>query len=320
MFGLGKKTALNAKARMLLGNGDPVAEELHGAAGRREWDTVRETLGHFEDQERSQLVWSLAWEQPQLYQWLRKEPRLEENDAVAQLLLGVVTVGYAWSVRSGLFARHVSRAQFEGFHALLREAEPRLYAAAELDPGSSAPWTGLLAAGRGLQVGLDVIRRRFEAAITRTPGDRVAHRQLTLALCKKWLGSHELMHEFVDQARRGPYEANLAFLTALAHLEHAMALEVGPERRAYLAQPHVHAELVQAAEVSVFRPGYAVPHMPFADANLFAMVFSLAGMQAEARRAFELTEGVVTRSPWEQLSQDVMTVYTTRRRLARTSK
>ena len=320
IFGPGKKSALNIKARRLLGDGDPVAEALHGAAGRRDWETVRGTLGRFEGQDRTELVWALAWDRPEVYQWLRKEPELDENDAVARMLLGVVTVAYGWSVRSGLLARHVSREQFEGFHALLREAEPHLYAAAELDPGWSGPWVGLLASGRGLQVGLDAIRRRFEAAVTRDPADRIAHAQMLLALCKKWFGSHELMHEFADQARRGAHGADLAYLTGRAHLEQALSFGLGDERRAYLAQPRVRSELAEAAELSVFRPGYTLPRTPYDDANLFAMVFSLAGMRAEARRAFELTEGVVTRVPWELISRDVMTVYTTRRRQVRTAK
>lgn len=319
IFGPGRKSALNVRARRLLGDGDPVAEALHDAASRRDWETVRSTLGRFEGRDRTELVWALAWDRPHAYHWLREEPELDGNDAVARTLLGVVTVAYGWSVRSGLGAQHVSREQFVGFHALLREAEPHLYAAAELDPGWSGPWVGLLASGRGLQVGLDAIRRRFEAAVTRDPADRIAHAQMLQALCKKWFGSHELMHEFADQARRGAHGADLAFLTGRAHLEQALSLAFVGVRQAYMAQPRVRSELAEAAERSVFRPGYTVPRAPYDDANLFAMAFSLAGMQAEARRAFELTEGVVTRIPWELISQDVMTVYRRRRRQARTA-
>jgi hypothetical protein len=319
MFGLRGKYARDSRARILPGNGDPVAEALHGAAERRDWATVRGTLGRFEGQDRTQLAWSLAWHQPMVYQWLHDEPRLDENDAVARMLLGVATVAYGWSVRSGLRARYVSREQFNSFHALLREAEPHLYAAAELDPGWSGPWVGLLASGRGLQVGLDEIGRRFETAAARSPADRIAHSQMLLALCKKWFGSHELMHQFADQARRGPQGADLAYLTARAHLEHALSPELG-DHRAYLAQPRVRAQLVEAAELCVFRPGYAVPRTPYEDANLFAMVFTLAGMAAQARRAFELTEGVVTRVPWEQINRDVKTAYTISRRQSRTAK
>lgn len=319
MFGLGRKNALTAKARMLPGDGDPVTEALIGAAARRDWETVRATLGRFEGEDRDELAWSLAWAgfEPAVYGWLSQEPALKEDDAVARMLLGLVTVSYGWSVRSGLRARYVSREQFKGFHALLREAEPHLYAAAELEPGWSGPWVGLIAAGRGLGVGLDVIRRRFETAVSREPASRLAHSQMLLPLCQKWYGSHELMHAFADEARLGPHGADLAYLTARAHLEHALALGSVGEQRAYLAQPRVRAELTQAAEMSVLRPGYANPRNPYADANLFAMVFSMGGLQTEARRAFELTAGVVTRVPWEQWNPDVAAIYTARRRLAR---
>ena len=235
-------------------------------------------------------------------------------------VLGIATVAQGWAVRTGRLAQHVTRKQAEGFHGFLKEAEPLLYAAVELDPGWSGPWAGLLASGRGLGVGLDVIRRRFEAAVVREPGLRIAHNQMLLASCRKWYGSHELMHEFADEVRRGPHGADLAHLTARAHLEHALSFGPGDGRRDYAAQPHVRSALVEAAEQSLFQPGYSVPRAPYDDANLFAMVFNLAGLYAEARRAFELTEGVVTRVPWEQINADVLTVYTMTRRRARSGR
>lgn len=168
IFVLGQKKPLDTKARLVLGDGNPVAATLHEAARRRDWEAVRTTLGGFEGEDRTELAWALAWGQPIAYHWLRDEPALKEDDAVAQMLHGLVTVAYGWSVRSGLRARQVSPAQFKGFHALLREAEPHLYAAAELEPGWSGPWVVLLASGRGLQVGLEVIRRRFETGAGRS--------------------------------------------------------------------------------------------------------------------------------------------------------
>jgi hypothetical protein len=49
-------------------------------------------------------------------------------------------------------------------------AEEHLYCSVELDPSSIAPWYSLLISGRGLQVGLDAQRRRFEGALKRCPG------------------------------------------------------------------------------------------------------------------------------------------------------
>lgn len=45
IFGLGKKSALNIKARRLLGDGDPIAEALHGVASRRVWAAAGFLMG-----------------------------------------------------------------------------------------------------------------------------------------------------------------------------------------------------------------------------------------------------------------------------------
>lgn len=97
-----------------------------------------------------------------------------------------------------------------------------------------------------------------------TPADRIAHSQMLLALCEKWGGSHDRMHEFADQARCGPHGVDLACLTGIAHHEHGLAWQA--ERRAYLAKPRVprvRDELVEAAELSIFRPGYAALRAPY---------------------------------------------------------
>ena len=65
VFGLGRKSALNAKPRILIGDGDPVVEAMHGAARVRDWENVRQTLGRYEGQDRTELVWALAWDRYQ---------------------------------------------------------------------------------------------------------------------------------------------------------------------------------------------------------------------------------------------------------------
>ena len=90
------------------------------------------------------------------------------GDPLPRLLLGSRTIHRAWAVRTALRANQVSQEQFAQFHALLEEAEEHLYAAASLDPASSAPWYCLLISGRGLEVGPDASERRFDASIGTT--------------------------------------------------------------------------------------------------------------------------------------------------------
>ena len=79
----------------------------------------------------------------------------------------------------------------------------------------------------------------------------------------------------------------------------------------------VRAQLEEAADVSLFRPNYSYPRSPHFEANVFAMAFSLAGMHGQARRAFELTNGVVTAFPWKYINgRDQIAPFTNRRRTA----
>jgi hypothetical protein len=302
---------------MTPGDGDPVAAGLHVAIMRRDAAAVRETLAAYAGDELSTLISTATRSQTGAYTWLRAERGNMGDDPLMLTLLGSATVNYAWHLRTSYGAQHVSRQQFAGFHGALREAEEHLYRAVELDPESAAPWAHLVTSGRGLQLGLEVIERRFEAAVQRCPNHRIAHQQMLQALCGKWFGSHDRMHAFAAEAAKGPHAASLAHLVAIAHLEHWLGLGTGQPRSSYMKDSTVRAQLEEAADASLFRPGYSYPRSPHSEANVFAMAFSLAGMHGPARRAFDLTNGVVTAFPWRYINgRDQVMAFTNRRRAA----
>ena len=201
--------------------------------------------------------------------------------------------------RTAAQPHHVSRNQFAAFFTILGEAEGHLRQAIALDESWAAPWSVLVTSGRGLQIGLEEITYRFENAVARCPGHLTAHEQMLQALCRKWAGSHEQMHAFAAAAANGTHRATLAHLAAVAHIELWFDLRSVLARHRYMRQQAVRGSLETAAEASIFRTDYHVPaEAPYNAANHFAMAFSLAGMPREARRAFALTEGVVTKVPW----------------------
>lgn len=322
VFGLGRSASgLGSKARMVPGDGSEVAARLIAVANRRDWAGARAILAAHSGSELTVLLNELTGHTAGAYDWLRGRHREQEDDPLAWLVLGAATVSYAWKIRTGARARHVSREQFARFHELLRAAEDYLYRAIELDPAESASWSQLVTSGRGLEVGPDIIRRRFEAVVARRPDHRHAHEQMLQGLCKKWSGSHEQMHAFADKALAGPHYAMLAHLIPIAHLEHWLELDVGLERSEYMKGKAVRAQLEEAADLSIFQPERTVPFSPYYDANLFAMAFSLAGLDSEARRAFELTDGVVTKFPWQYGNgRDPVTFYSLRRDKARKAR
>lgn len=165
------------------GDGDPVAAGLHVAMMRRDVAAVRETLAAYAGDDLSTLISTASRSRTGAYAWLRAERGNMGDDPLMLTLLGCVTIDYAWRIRTSYGAQNVSRQQFADFHGALREAEEHLYRAVEFDPESAAPWAHLVTSGRGLQIGLEAIERRFEAAVQRCPNHRIAHQQMLQASC-----------------------------------------------------------------------------------------------------------------------------------------
>lgn len=290
-------SAFSKVPRQRVGNGDLVVQSLLKMAG--DWDGLRGALMQYDGDELSALLSGFSSNAHGAYFWLRKEPRLDLDDPMTRLILGAVTVSHAWHVRTDAQPQGVSRKKFAAFFTLLGEAEGHLRQAIALDESWAAPWSVLVTSGRGLQVGVEEITYRFENAVARCPGHLTAHEQMLQALCRKWAGSHEQMHAFAAAAANGTHRATLAHLVAVAHIELWFDLRSVLARHRYIRQQAVRDSLASAAEASIFRPDYHVPAgAPYNAANHFAMAFSLAGMPREAKRAFALTEGVVTKVPW----------------------
>lgn len=287
-----------APVRKLEDHGDPVLASLLGVAAARDWPSLRAALAPYDGHDLSSLISDVCEKTEHIGEWV---PR-DESDALARTVLGSALIRQGWRVRTAASASHVSQAQFKEFHRLLAVAEDHLYAAVELDPASAAPWYFLVITSRGLEVELDVRWRRFDALTARAPGHLGGHRQMLQNLCEKWSGSHQQMHEFATAAMRGEHGGQLAELVPDAHLEHWLRLGDKQGGREYLQQPQVREELQEAAELTIFRPGYtASPRSPYWAANLFAMAFALSGLWRPSMRAFELTDGVVE-ARWNYLN------------------
>ena len=329
IFGLGKKksagtaTAVVAQPRpkaraalpeprMLMGDGDEDLVRLRAVAKSRDWPVLREGLAAFSGHDLTSLIGNVCATE-NLHDWLPQVVGEDSQDALAHAVLGAATVERAWQVRTGKRAQHVSQDQFREFHRILREAEEQLYRSVELDAESVAPWYTLLASGRGLQVGLDVVQRRFEAAVKRSPGHLGAHNQMLQQLCRKWSGSHEQMHAFATEALHGPHGDTLGTLIPVAYREHLGELDDDSPECAFIKSAESRAELQLAAERTIFRPGFAPGRNPYLAANVFSWAFCAAEMWPQARAAFEASKGVVV--DWH-VYNDAKAGYTRHRTLA----
>ncbi|GGY81149.1 hypothetical protein [Streptomyces omiyaensis] len=296
--------------------GDPEAGRVREAAAARDWAAVRDVLdARPESEDRTGLLWAVG-DVAGVEGWIADVVAAEPEAPLPRLVAGVRHISWAWEARTSASARHVSREQFQVFHERLAEAETWLYEVAEREPGWTSPWYALQVTGRGLEVGPDVARRRFEATVRRDPHHLGAHQQRLQQLCRKWGGSHEEMHDFAHRsAFDAPGGTLLGQLVAVAHIEHWLHLDSGADAR-YIGQPQVIASLHRAADHSVRHRDFVPGRGSLQVLNTFAMAFSLAGDHTAAREFFLATEGRVTEFPWYYLDGDPVASYKARRALA----
>lgn len=281
-------------ARKLEDNGDGARGPLLELAATRDWPALREALTAYTGHDLTSLTSTVLRAAPGIDEWLPEALRRETEDAFSLAVLGEHTINAAWKVRSDKRAKYVSQEQFKQFHAMLLEAEEYLYASVELDSSSPVPWTRLLTSGMGLQVGQEIARRRFEAAIERCPGHLGAHLSMLQQLCRKWGGSHEQMHRFATEAASGRYADMLCVLVPQAYYEHFIETKPDTPERKFIQSAESRAELKELAERTVFRPGYRPnPRSPYTAANMFGWAFAYAGLWPEAKAAYAASQAVV---------------------------
>ena len=82
-------------------------------------------------------------------------------------------------------------------------------------------------------------------------------------LCRKWGGSHEQMHAFATEAMRGPHGDVLGEQVAWAYYEHVGDLPKDSPDRLFITYEAAQSELREAAQRTIFRPGYSCPRSPY---------------------------------------------------------
>ncbi|MGW4897979.1 hypothetical protein ACWEQL_37875 [Kitasatospora sp. NPDC004240] len=310
-FGLGRREDASASAAPVIDPalGDPGLAALLAHAEALDWEALREGLAAVTDE--AELTWVLdrLKEVAGIEKWIPKAVAAEPDSDLPLLLSGARHVAWAWEARTGARAKYVTDEQWETFYERLRIAEEHLYEAAERAPGRLAPWYFLQISARGASHSAEVSRYRFEAALRRHPGDPASHRQRLQQLAAKWGGSHEEMHAFAREAMlAAPEGSPLGELVALAHIEHWLSLDDGPDD-AYMADPEVAARLHEAANRSILHPAHRRERGWQAAYNSFALAFSLAGEKAAAHALFETLDGAATEFPWYYVASDAAEGY-----------
>jgi hypothetical protein len=295
--------------------GDRDAALLRAAMAAGDWPTARGLLLAGHDHDDFAFLVDVASRVPGSERWLPDAVRADLGDPLPLLLYGTRAINWAWEARTGARAKNVGRDQFEVFFERLRLAEDCLQDVVQRDPRNTAALTGLVSLARGLELGQDEARRRFDRVVEQHPTHFRAHVQMLQQVCRKWGGSHEAMHAFArDTVAAAPPGSRLGSLVASAHLEEWM--DMGSEGGLYFKSPEVLAQLHAAADRSVRHPDYRQRKGWPQDNNPFAMTFALAFDQAAAAEQFRIIGDLVTELPWAYYRNNAIGAFTSRRATA----
>lgn len=274
------------------------------AIDARDWTGVRAIMESLDWAGRQSVAWEVAekeWSVEFLHGVLAADP----TDLYAAAVLGEALVEAGWRIRTGARAANVSREQFAALHDHLRRAERILIDVTARDPGNAVAWTARLTTARGLELGQNETRRRYDQCAKYTPNHLPAQRSLMQQLAPKWSGSFEAMHAFARECLTTSPEGSLnAAVIVDAHIEHWFDVTKINDRSdpdAQLKDEAARQEVRAAAARSIFHPAFTYPWGWVAVVSAFAAWFSRVNDLESAARCFRLLGPYAAERGWEFL-------------------
>ncbi|MFG2563385.1 hypothetical protein [Streptomyces sp. NPDC048496] len=287
----------------------PEASWLRQTAAARDWASIRSYVDGLPQGTNRSFAVGILQDVRGVEDWMREVLAAAPEDVLALTVLGAREVRIGWKIRTDAPAENVSRKQFAGLHTHLRQAEQALIRATAIDPAFDAAWAERLTTAMGLQLGQAEARRRYDRLTAHHPHHITGQGRLLQQLCPKWGGSWEAAHGFARECMTGAPEGALSGgMVAEAHMEHWISLN-GRERVEYLRQPHVHAELVEAAERSTLSPHFRPVYAWVTVQGYFAALFSLVGDHARAAACFHSLGNLASEYPWAELGVNATDAY-----------
>ncbi|UQX02588.1 hypothetical protein [Streptomyces sp. RerS4] len=287
----------------------PALAALRAAVLRKDGDAVIAAFASLPDEDdRALACWAVA-ETPDAETFLQDLASRRPDDPLPNVLLANHLILRGWEIRSDARAEHVTREQFDAFHAHLRRAEILLIDVCAAHPRDALAWYLRLISARGLELGQSEARRRHDRLAEHHPHHFNAQSQLLQQLCPKWGGTWEEAHGYArDRAAAAPEGAPNGALVAVAQMERYLDIAQDRTKKAaeeYLREPATRAELLAASARSVLHPAArADAYQMVAAHNAFAAAHSLAGRPADAAPHFRALGDRATEFPWSYVSAD----------------
>lgn len=276
----------------------PEVNDLRKALDAADWQAVQALFADRDQDSRTLLVGE-AGSHAKTDTFLRRVYDEDPTNGLAGTLLGTHLIRAGWRIRSGARAQDVSRSQFDQFHDHLRRAEQVLIDVTARHPDDAAAWTQRITLARGLELGQNEARRRYDRLAHHHPHHMPAQASLLQQLCPKWSGDWDRMFAFAREcAQAAPDGAPNAALIADAHLERWLDFDSAREQTAYLRSTPVVDEIMQAAQRSVLHPDFADRSDWVWARSMFALMFSLTEQWSAAASQFTALGNLGSEFPW----------------------
>ncbi|WP_204000336.1 hypothetical protein [Virgisporangium aurantiacum] len=280
----------------------PDLAPLRAAVRRSDWAAVSAHFGGFPARaDRSTAVRVVA-ETAGSERFLQRVVDTQRDSSLARTLLGARFIVTAWDARGATRAKYVKGDQWRVFHDHLRRADGLLADATAIDPFNAAAWSERVTAARGLSLGQDEGRRRYERAAELCDAPYGAQRQLLQTLCPKWGGSVDAVLAFARECAESAKPGELgAANVAAAHAEIALDDDDAGVAR-HLTVPQVREEVAAAAARSVLHPDFRPVHGWLGAHSVFAFDLFHAAAPDSAAVHFAAMGNRVNSYPWDAQS------------------
>ncbi len=204
-----------------------------------------------------------------------------KEDIGPLLFKGRAMIDAAWAARGNGLGHTVTDRGWQQFHDRLGAAGEALTRAWELDPTDARAATEMIVVAMGLEGDRrEAVDLWYRRAMTADPDNFEACHRMLYYLYPRWHGSHEEMIAFGRECMAGGnWRGRIPHMLADAHAQ--VAREVDDEA-AYLAQPHVWADVRACIEGMMA----AFPEMTFYPSSL-AMWACDAGQWRDAAALFK---------------------------------
>ncbi len=241
----------------------------------------------------------------------------ERSSSLPRVLLGDRYIKLAWKARGRLFAKYVSREQFQVFYEHLNTAERLLASVTADEPENGTAWSLRVVTARGLKFGAAESRRRYERVAAVVPDPIFAQRQMVQTLCPKWGGTVEdlvaFTRECVEAAPDGSMSAGLAVEMTFERMAATKS------KAAFLRTVEVVEECAEAERRSTGHPAWReLPGAVITHSSL-AYYWSVTGQSAKAHPHFDaIGRGMVF--PWPNAYGDKLGAKQLRERSAQAKR